>query len=296
MKIAIVGAGFSGSYLAHQLHKKGHSITLFEKSRGVGGRMATRSMEQTKVNHGCNALQTKTEAFQSFCELMVQKNLLEKKDAHTYTASAMNTFLKYLSQNATLKTDTLIKKIVYKNNRYTLTDQNEVEHKDFEFLLLTLPAPQILNMDFELEEHLKEQLKTVQYESVATLVLTGKTLSELDKIQLSKINSLKKISLQNNNTYVIHMDKAFSNQHNHLNKNAITPYIVNEIQRVVPNFKLYNYNYFTHLWKYGFTSKPLNIPYVYNEKRNYAISADWLMGESVEDAFLSAKKLLEERF
>lgn len=292
MRIAIIGAGFSGSYLSHKLNEKGHEVTLFEKSRGVGGRMATRYMENTRVNHGCNAIQATVQEFKTFCDSMVTQNLLEKKEGNSYTAPSINAMLKQLTKEIQLERNTLITAIDYHDDQYTLRDNNDLSYKGFDFLILTIPAEQILNLDFNIDQTLANQLAEVRYDSVVSLVLTGKNISNLDKIQLSKMNHLKKLYTPQENTYVIHMDKVFSKQHRHLNKNSITPYIVQEIQRVVPNFKLYNYEYFTHLWKYGLTSKALNVPYVYNEQKNYAICADWLMGDSVEDAFMSVENFL----
>src|SRR5215813_3518013 len=40
--IAIIGAGISGLAAAHTLCDAGHSVTIFEKSAGVGGRTTTR--------------------------------------------------------------------------------------------------------------------------------------------------------------------------------------------------------------------------------------------------------------
>ncbi|WP_095210547.1 NAD(P)-binding protein [Endozoicomonas ascidiicola] len=40
MKIAVIGSGLSGIKTASLLHKIGHEVTVFEKSRGFGGRMA----------------------------------------------------------------------------------------------------------------------------------------------------------------------------------------------------------------------------------------------------------------
>ena len=49
-KIAIIGAGISGLTLAHQL--KAHAdIVVFEKARGVGGRMSTRYGDQFEFDH-----------------------------------------------------------------------------------------------------------------------------------------------------------------------------------------------------------------------------------------------------
>lgn len=40
--VAVIGAGVSGAACAASLHRAGLRVTLFDKSRGVGGRMATR--------------------------------------------------------------------------------------------------------------------------------------------------------------------------------------------------------------------------------------------------------------
>jgi renalase len=41
-RIAVIGAGLAGATCAASLQRDGHAVTLFDKSRGVGGRMATR--------------------------------------------------------------------------------------------------------------------------------------------------------------------------------------------------------------------------------------------------------------
>ena len=57
MKTVIVGAGLTGLILADQLSRNspkeiGSSISIIEKSRGVGGRMATRRTVTAKFDHG----------------------------------------------------------------------------------------------------------------------------------------------------------------------------------------------------------------------------------------------------
>jgi predicted NAD/FAD-dependent oxidoreductase len=40
--IAVVGAGIAGLLLARELKARGAEVVVFEKSRGLGGRMATK--------------------------------------------------------------------------------------------------------------------------------------------------------------------------------------------------------------------------------------------------------------
>ncbi|MFM6985190.1 MAG: NAD(P)/FAD-dependent oxidoreductase [Hydrogenophaga sp.] len=50
--IAVIGAGMAGVVAARTLLQAGHRVTLLEKSRGFGGRMATRRTEFGGFDHG----------------------------------------------------------------------------------------------------------------------------------------------------------------------------------------------------------------------------------------------------
>ncbi len=41
MKVAIIGAGTSGLYIAHKLAKKGHEVTVFEKNDSIGNKICS---------------------------------------------------------------------------------------------------------------------------------------------------------------------------------------------------------------------------------------------------------------
>ena len=50
--IAIIGVGMAGVVCARTLRQAGHNVTLFEKSRGLGGRMSTRASAFGSFDHG----------------------------------------------------------------------------------------------------------------------------------------------------------------------------------------------------------------------------------------------------
>jgi renalase len=52
LHVAVVGAGMAGVACARTLIQAGHRVTLFEKSAGFGGRMATRHTEFGDFDHG----------------------------------------------------------------------------------------------------------------------------------------------------------------------------------------------------------------------------------------------------
>ena len=50
--VAIIGAGIAGLSCASALQQAGIRVRVFEKSRGVGGRMSTRRGEGWECDHG----------------------------------------------------------------------------------------------------------------------------------------------------------------------------------------------------------------------------------------------------
>ncbi len=56
MRVAVVGAGLAGLAAARELRADGHEVVVLEKSRGLGGRLATRRAEGTVLDHGSPVL------------------------------------------------------------------------------------------------------------------------------------------------------------------------------------------------------------------------------------------------
>lgn len=59
-QLAIIGAGMAGLAAARALSRHTITITLYEKSRGVGGRNATRRVDRCLIDHGAQYLKTPT--------------------------------------------------------------------------------------------------------------------------------------------------------------------------------------------------------------------------------------------
>jgi renalase len=63
MHIAIIGAGLAGLTCAHHLQERGHSVVVYEKNGGVGGRMGTRQTELGGFDHGAQYFTASSERF-----------------------------------------------------------------------------------------------------------------------------------------------------------------------------------------------------------------------------------------
>lgn len=75
--VAVIGAGMAGLVCAQQLTQAGYSVLIVEKSRGLGGRTATRRLHNTCADHGTCYLKPKGTLLKHFVELLHQLHILE---------------------------------------------------------------------------------------------------------------------------------------------------------------------------------------------------------------------------
>ena len=172
MVIGIIGAGISGLAAGRLLAQNGHQVTIIEKSRGFGGRMATRyagENQQTKMDHGLSYFSANSPEFQQFVAELIEQNLVKRwgddfsfydgenlyetnpnlPNEATFSAiNGMNSIGKYLSRWVDVKTDTLAGGLTFIGSNRTkkrpwminLTAGNTFEA---DAVILALPAPQV---------------------------------------------------------------------------------------------------------------------------------------------------------
>ena len=144
--VAVIGAGITGITLANLLQKK-FNLTVFEKSRGVGGRMATRRAEPYQFNHGAQYFKIKNKEFKDFLQPLIQNKIIKPLETNQieilnkevikrtkiynkqyFTAeSKMNSVVKYLiNNNFSIKLLCKIEKIIKENDKWFVIDSGQV--------------------------------------------------------------------------------------------------------------------------------------------------------------------------
>lgn len=159
--IAILGAGLCGLLIANELKKKRISPTVFEKSRGTGGRMATKRWPWGQANIGAQYFTARNEVFRSLVETWVQKGHAQrwnftpfKVHNNRLVASPdnvdrfvgrpnMTSITRFLAKDIDLALNTHINKAdVSSNGTWKLHDKNGKTHGPFDIVISTLPAEQ----------------------------------------------------------------------------------------------------------------------------------------------------------
>ena len=94
VKIAIIGSGLAGISTALLL-KDQADITLFEKARGVSGRMSTRMADPYLFDHGAQYFTVRTDAFRSFVHPLLDAGVIARWNAN-YVELDRNKIMKYI--------------------------------------------------------------------------------------------------------------------------------------------------------------------------------------------------------
>jgi hypothetical protein len=76
--VVVVGAGLAGLVCAQQLQALGHSVAVLEKSRGVGGRVATRRLADTCADHGLRYWEEQGGRSQALIQQLVEQGILHQ--------------------------------------------------------------------------------------------------------------------------------------------------------------------------------------------------------------------------
>lgn len=181
----IVGAGISGLLAARKLEDAGWTVTLFDKSRGVGGRMATRRVESGTFDHGTQFFTARSEEFQKLVEGWTESGAAQEwsrgfagadgerpPDGHPRYrgASGMTSIPKHLAENLDAKTGEKVTHIVRSGSGWEVrTESGLAEYADA--VLMTPPVPQSLAILGGLvPTYKREEIRRISYDPCVALL------------------------------------------------------------------------------------------------------------------------------
>ena len=73
----VIGSGISGATIANLLNKK-HSVDLYDKARGLGGRSSFKRLDKIRgFDHGTQYFSPKTPEFKKFTKKLIEKKILK---------------------------------------------------------------------------------------------------------------------------------------------------------------------------------------------------------------------------
>ena len=315
-RYCVIGSGISGATIANLLSKK-YSVDLFDKARGVGGRSSFKRFDKKKgFDHGTQYISPKSFLFKKFIQKLIDKKVLKKwSGKHLFLNKVKkenknhikvigrkgnNDISKYLLQNINCTFNTELKKINYKEKKWTLTF-SDGKKRIYEKLIITCPFDQLSDLakKFIKASFIKNKVKMDA--NITTMIVTKETKSNIssyffdDKILgwAAKENSKNRFK-SNKDMWTLQSTYNWANKKinkNRENRDLNSSILINQffkLTRIKKTKILFSLN---HGWKYSSNSKPLNIKSYWNSSLKLGVCADWFVGPRLEAGWISANDL-----
>jgi renalase len=149
MHYAIIGAGMAGLACADGLSEAGHTVTLFDKGRGPGGRMSTRRLQtplgEAAVDHGAQYLTARDPAFKTLVEAWHDLGIAAPWPPAGADAwigvPGMNAIVRHMASAHAVHWGQLITGMARRHNHWWLMDQS-AQFGPFDAVVLAIPAEQ----------------------------------------------------------------------------------------------------------------------------------------------------------
>jgi predicted NAD/FAD-dependent oxidoreductase len=285
-------------------------VVLFDKSRGVGGRVASRRADPGLVfNHGLQYLRGATvefaEQLQAWCDLGVIREWngslvrlplsghpipVQAPFKRFVCDSAATALPKYLSNGMTIRTNITIRRVERSNDGWRLF--NTEAEGPFDRLVIAVPPQQAIAL-LGPQHPVAQRIATVQMSPVWALMLglAEKSQYSFDAARLEGSPFAWMMRTQGiaapHECWSFHVDGQWSRQHIELEPDAVADLLRPEIKRLFGTEQpLY---LAAHRWRYALAAAPMGEACVEVEPENLTLVGDWCLGDRAEHAWLSGR-------
>ncbi|NJL22281.1 MAG: NAD(P)-binding protein [Leptolyngbyaceae cyanobacterium SM1_3_5] len=189
LDVAIVGAGLSGLICAQQLRRSGYRVALIEKSRGLGGRLATRRLPNTCADHGVRFWDEQGDRTRELIRVGRDRNLLQPWTDIEYhlngepqatavppryaTTDGMTAIAKALAAQLEIHRSLRVVQLAAGENWWLTCESGEIF--EARSIGLAIPAPQAVMLLESIDSppaDLLAQVRSVEFDPCLTVIAT----------------------------------------------------------------------------------------------------------------------------
>jgi predicted NAD/FAD-dependent oxidoreductase len=197
-RVVIVGAGMTGLTAAGALRQDGIASVLLDKSRAVGGRMATRRIGEARFDQGAQHFGIRSERFADLAQSWLEAGIIREwyrtadLEPRYSGVGGMRRIPEYLAQSLDVRTATTVERIELLDQMVIATSQDG-DRFEASAMIVTPPLPQTLalldNSLIALPDGLRESLDAIDYHACLALMLELDGSSELPGGHLSNVDT-----------------------------------------------------------------------------------------------------------
>ncbi len=321
-RVAVVGSGLAGLTAAIQLKGLGHDVTVFEKSRGPGGRLAAKRVPGGSADIGAQYFTSRNPDFLPFLHKFGGDCFGPWQGRFGFQAPGgewepfpeetryvgtprMTAITRALSAHAHVVAETRIGKLVRKDQAWSVSDTEGNPLGDFDQVIITAPPAQARELLansglYDLAAHLDDHVQRVLpcWAVAAHFQVPPWTHHEGMRCQHPALfwvanNSSKPGRNDSGQWWVFHASPTWTEQHVDRPADEVAECLL-EAFREVTDFQTGPDDMVTHRWLYARSEGGEQPGHLWFPDQNIGLAGDWLSGGRVEGAFDSACGLVAE--
>ncbi len=294
--VAIIGSGITGLACARALVAAGLTPVVFDKGRGIGGRMATRRVGAAQFDHGAQYVTAKGAGFAAVLSRMIAEGAAAEWQDGTagriVGVPGMTALAKALAVGVTVHQGHEVSRVTRVDGDWHLrigaTDHQAAR------VVITVPAPQVAGL-LGPDHPLTAPLRAVQIDPCLTLMAAVNapapfvTRSDGDDplAWIAQDSHKPGRPVGDITTWVAQAGTAFSRAHLDLDPAAMAavmlPLLCDRLG-VMPDQVAYAA---AHRWRYARVAAPLGQPFLSTDDGSLYLGGDWCIGPRVEAAWTS---------
>jgi renalase len=282
MTIAIIGAGPAGITAARALSDAGRRVVVFDKSGGIGGRVATRRTAGSTFDHGAPLLHGLSED--------LSEGATRWRDGWV-GVPGNSSLTRRWAAGLEVRGGTTVNGLERESSGWRLAG---VEAGAFEAVLIAVPLPQAVVLLGDLAGRFSG-LDGVRMAPGWTLMavfeakVPGPEWNEMQAPLVLGIRNSAKPGREPGEAWVVHAAEAFAREHLEIENPAAAEMLLSSFRAQTgapePTVAV------AHRWRFARTDVPLGQASLWDAGLGIGLAGDWCLGPNVGDAVASGRAL-----
>ena len=305
-RVAVIGAGVAGIACARRLKDRGCHPVVFEKSRGLGGRLATRRLpDGVGFDHGAQYVTARGAGFGGFIRDAITAGVVERwspaggvdavqgSDPWYVGTPTMSALVRPAADGIEIRLSTEIVGIARQGQDWRVKTASGPETEPFRAVVVTTPAPQASRLVAAVPR-LAQSLAGVSMAPCWALMvqLAGPVDPGFDVLR-SPNDTLAWVVRNDSKpgrtgpwqTWVAHAGVEWTRQHLEEDRDVVAGHLLDALLPLIGGSRLEIRYAGAHRWRYARTLQPLGAPFMASDDGSLIVAGDWCLGARVECAF-----------
>ncbi|MBS0124196.1 NAD(P)/FAD-dependent oxidoreductase [Thetidibacter halocola] len=301
-RIAVIGAGPAGLACAQALRQAGLAPVLYEKSRGIGGRMAKRRRDDLQFDHGAQRIFATTPETRGWLDTAQAAGCAapwpEGADALGTVPfvglPGMSGLCRPLAEGLEIRFSTEVKRVSRAGSGWRVATDTDAE--DFDLVATAIPAPQVLRIMRDVAPFDTVLPGVVMAPCWALMVSFGTPLNAAPiheppdgPFDLVLCDSAKP-GRPAGAAWVAHASADWSRAHLEEERETIRDALLAALPDVLgplPGISTAS----AHRWRFGLTETPLGADYLATVDGTLLAGGDWSLGATAGDGLRSGQAM-----